>query len=90
MLLTISCHRYRGQWFSTTMSYNPAVHRIKQAQFHAAVVTDLNRQPLPPPHPELLKYFEPPKRVLKRAKSAIEAAKAAFKVREGEKMCLLL
>lgn len=48
------------------------------------MVTDLNKQPLPPPHPELLKYFEPPRRVLKRAKTAIEEAKTAFKVREGE------
>jgi ATP-dependent DNA helicase 2 subunit 2 len=57
---------------------------VKQAQFHAAVVTDLNKQPVPPPHPELLKYFEPPRRVLKKAKKAIEEAKNAFKVREGE------
>jgi hypothetical protein len=59
------------------------VHRTKQALFHAAVVPDLATHPLPPPHPELLKYFSPPARVLKRARGAIDACAAAFKVREG-------
>ena len=45
---------------------------------------DLNTHPLPPPHPELLKYFEPPRRVLKRARGAIEDCKKTFKVREGQ------
>ncbi len=51
--------------------------------FHCAVVSDLDTNPLPPPHPELLKYFEPPRKVVKRAHDAIEEAKAAFKVKEG-------
>ncbi|KAJ7071583.1 SPOC domain-like protein [Mycena amicta] len=71
----------RGPWFDTLLSYNPAVHRIKQAQFHAAVVSDLNTNPVPPPHPELLTYFEPPRRVLKRARDAIETCKDEFKVK---------
>ncbi|RDX51486.1 SPOC domain-like protein [Lentinus brumalis] len=75
----------RQPWFDTRLSYNPAIHRTKQAQFHAAVVRDLNRHPVPPPHPELLKYFEPPRRVLKRAREAIEECKKAFNVREVPK-----
>ncbi|KAF8172182.1 SPOC like C-terminal domain-containing protein [Mycena galopus ATCC 62051] len=75
----------RGPWFDTRLSYNPAVHRIKQAQFHAAVVSDLSKNPLPPPHPELLKYFEPPRRVLKRARNAIEEVKSEFKVKQVPK-----
>ncbi|KAI0344219.1 SPOC domain-like protein [Trametopsis cervina] len=75
----------RGPWFETNLSFNPAIHRVKQAQFHAAVVSDLNKQPVPPPHPELLKYFEPPRRVLKKAKGAIDEVKAVFKVREVPK-----
>lgn len=57
---------------------------MKQAQFHAAIVKDLNTHPLPPPHEELLKYFEPPRRVLKRAREAIEECKSTFNVREGK------
>lgn len=57
---------------------------MKQAQFHAAIVRDLNTHPLPPPHEELLKYFEPPRRVLKRAREAIEECKSTFNVREGK------
>ena len=76
--------REREPWFDTRLSYNPAIHRTKQAQFHSAIVQDLNTHPLPPPHPELSKYFEPPKRVLKRARKAIDHCKTAFNVREGE------
>ncbi|KAK0456861.1 SPOC domain-like protein [Armillaria borealis] len=75
----------REPWFDTRYSYNPAIHRVKQAMFHSAVVSDLDTNPLPPPHPELLKYFEPPRKVVKRAHDAIEEAKAAFKVREVPK-----
>ena len=75
--------RNREAWFDTRLSYNPAIHRTKQALFHGAIVRDLNTNPVPPPHPELFKYFEPPRRVLKRAREAIEECKKAFNVREG-------
>ncbi|KAF8665093.1 hypothetical protein AX16_000561 [Volvariella volvacea WC 439] len=75
----------RTPWFETTYSYNPSIHRIKQAQFHCAIVSDLEANPLPPPHPELTKYFEPPRKVLKRAREALEECKTAFKVKEVPK-----
>ncbi|KAI0725997.1 SPOC like C-terminal domain-containing protein [Fomitopsis betulina] len=75
----------RMSWFDTRLSYNPAIHRVKQAQFHAAIATDLNTNPLPPPHPELTKYFDPPRRAVKRARSAIEECKERFRVREVPK-----
>jgi len=56
---------------------------VKQALFHSAVVQDLASNPLPPPHPELLKYFDPPKKVLKRARDALEGCKTSFKVKQG-------
>ena len=77
--------RSRQPWFDPRLSYNPAIHRTKQAQFHSAVVSDITTHPLPLPHPELTKYFDPPKRVLKTAKDALDECKAAFKVKEG--MC---
>ena len=67
------------------MSYNPAIHRTKQALFHGAIVQDLNTHPLPPPHPELLKYLDLPRRVLKRARDAIDDCKKTFNVREVPK-----
>ncbi|EMD41347.1 hypothetical protein CERSUDRAFT_146244 [Gelatoporia subvermispora B] len=72
----------REPWFDVRLSYNPALHRMKQALLHAAVVDDISKNPLPPPHPELTKYFDPPLRVLKRARDAIEECKDLFKVRE--------
>ncbi|KAF5356130.1 hypothetical protein D9756_004280 [Leucocoprinus leucothites] len=75
----------RMPWFNPADSYNPSIHRIKQAMFHCAIVSDVTSNPLPPPHPELLKYFHPPKKVIKRAKAAIENCKAEFKVKEVPK-----
>ncbi|KAJ7585617.1 SPOC domain-like protein [Mycena floridula] len=75
----------RCAWYDTRLSYNPAVHRVKQALFHCAVVSDLDNNPLPPPHPEILKYFKPPKKVLKNAKESIEKVKEAMNVRQVPK-----
>jgi ATP-dependent DNA helicase 2 subunit 2 len=83
LVIMISCHRNRLPWYNNLDSYNPAIHRVKQALFHVAVNVDLDKHPLPPPHPELLKYFEPPKRMLKKAHGPIERCKEVFKIKEG-------
>ncbi|KAF7986188.1 hypothetical protein HWV62_38598 [Athelia sp. TMB] len=75
----------RYPWHDSRFSYNPAIHRTKQALFHSAVVQDLTTNPIPPPHEELTKYFEPPKKVLKRARDAIEECQRVFKVKEVPK-----
>ncbi|KAF9524665.1 ku80-like protein [Crepidotus variabilis] len=75
----------RLPWFSTLESFNPAIHRVKQAMFHSAITGDITTNPLPPPHPELLKFFEPPKRVVRRSKEALEECKQVFKVKEVPK-----
>ncbi|KAG2132365.1 SPOC like C-terminal domain-containing protein [Suillus clintonianus] len=72
-------------WYDTRQSYNPAIHRTKQALFHSAVVNDVASNPLPPPHPELLKYINPPRWALKESRDAIAECKAAFKVKEVPK-----
>lgn len=77
----------RYPWFDTRESYNPAIHRVKQAMFHCAVVKDIVEYPVPPPHPETIKYFDPPKRVLKRARDAVEECKSVFNVQEGMFCC---
>jgi ATP-dependent DNA helicase 2 subunit 2 len=56
---------------------------MKQALFHSAIVEDLVADPLPPPDPELTKYFEPPKKVLKRANEAVDQCKTAFAIKKG-------
>jgi ATP-dependent DNA helicase 2 subunit 2 len=71
--------RNRQPWYDPTTSFSPAVHRMKQALFHAAIVPDLTNHPCPPPHPELTRYFEPPSRVLKRAKDSLETCRTVFK-----------
>lgn len=56
---------------------------MKQALFHSAVIEDLAAEPLPPPHPELTKYFEPPKKVLKRAKEVVDECRNVFAIKKG-------
>ncbi|KAG8856720.1 ATP-dependent DNA helicase II subunit 2 [Serendipita sp. 411] len=73
----------RFPWFDNLYSYNPALHRVKQALFHAAVSRSLATQPLPPPHPELMKYFEQPKKVMKRSKESLERCKKVFKIKHA-------
>ncbi|KAH9075752.1 SPOC domain-like protein [Lactarius deliciosus] len=75
----------RPPWYDTRLSYNPSIHRMKQALLHGAIVQDLVADPLPPPHPELTKYFEPPKHVLKRTKEAAETCRTAFAVKKVPK-----
>ena len=75
--------RNRSSWFDTRLSYNPAIHRMKQALFHSAIVPDLAADPLPEPHPELTKYLEPPTEVLEHAKEAIDGCKTAFAIKKG-------
>ncbi|KAJ3514927.1 hypothetical protein NLJ89_g2081 [Agrocybe chaxingu] len=72
----------RLPWFSTPEAFNPAVHRIKQAMFHCAVFDDITSNPVPPPHPDLLVFFEPPKRAMKRGQNALQECKDIFKVKE--------
>ncbi|CAE6456567.1 unnamed protein product [Rhizoctonia solani] len=72
----------RTEWFDLTQSFNPAVHRIKQALFHGAVVPDLKAEPVPSPHPEVTKYMDSPKRVLRRSKSDLEECIRLFNVKE--------
>lgn len=81
--------RYAEPWFKNNDAFNPSVHRIKQAMFHAATVEDITSYPLPPPHPETIKYFEPPKRALERARGAIEECKSVFNVKESKSKVFL-
>ncbi|KAG8984122.1 ATP-dependent DNA helicase II subunit 2 [Tulasnella sp. JGI-2019a] len=71
----------RGPWFDISCSYNPAIHRIKQALFHAAIVTDLEKDPLPPPHPELTRYFQSPEPVREKAKKSLETLRKVLDVK---------
>jgi ATP-dependent DNA helicase 2 subunit 2 len=67
-------------WYDPSLSFNPAVHRIKQALFHAAIVPNLVDHPPPHPHPDLTRYFEPPPKLLKRAFQSLDGCKRAFNV----------
>ncbi|KAG9011776.1 ATP-dependent DNA helicase II subunit 2, partial [Tulasnella sp. 427] len=68
-------------WYDMSASYNPAIHRLKTALFHGAVFPDLKNNPIPPPHPELTKYMEPPPEVVERSQKALGKLKKAVDVK---------
>ncbi|WWC61275.1 uncharacterized protein I303_103856 [Kwoniella dejecticola CBS 10117] len=77
------------KWFDPQKSYNPVIHRIKEAIFHASLTSDLDADPLGPPHPELTKYFNAPSDiaeqvtdVTRRLKEALDIKKVAPKTRK--------
>ena len=55
---------------------------LSKPSFMRRLSPDVATHPLPPPHPELTKYFEPPKRVLKRSRNVLECIEVS-KVEEG-------
>ncbi|TEB34003.1 hypothetical protein FA13DRAFT_1789778 [Coprinellus micaceus] len=59
-------------------SYNPTLHRAKEAILHSTPVADLKA------HPKL-KFFEPPSRVPKRGKQPLEACIKAFDIKQVPK-----
>ncbi|KAJ3774869.1 SPOC domain-like protein [Lentinula raphanica] len=76
----------RVEWLDTRDSYNPSFHRLKQAMFHCAVVADLDTNPLPPPHPDLLRYFEPPRKIVKKARGTIDNCIKTFNIKHVPKV----
>ncbi|KIK66132.1 hypothetical protein GYMLUDRAFT_158553 [Collybiopsis luxurians FD-317 M1] len=76
----------RMEWFDPRESYNPSLHRLKQAMFHCAIVADLETNPLPPPNPELLKYFNSPRKLVKKAQPTIDNCIKAFNVKHVPKV----
>jgi ATP-dependent DNA helicase 2 subunit 2 len=80
----IICLRTVCPWFDISSAYNPAIHRMKQALFHAATVQDLDSNPIPPPHPELTKYLETPAFVVDQSQKALDKLKKALDVKIGK------
>jgi ATP-dependent DNA helicase 2 subunit 2 len=70
--------RERKPWHDPSLSFNPAVHRIKQALFHAAIVPNLIDHPVPLPHPELTRYFDSPSKLIKKSRQPLEECKRVF------------
>lgn len=69
-------------WFDTVRSINPAIHRIKEAIFHASLTRDLDKDPLGPPHPEITKYFNPPAELVGKSEKVTEQLKAALDIKK--------
>lgn len=63
--------RNKYVWYDPANSYNPAIHRLKDAVYHQATSIDLNSEPLPPPHPALCKFLDPPDIIVQRSEETV-------------------
>lgn len=65
-------------WFDVLDSYNPAIHGLKTAVRQRFIHPD--RNDLPGPHPELVKYLEAPSQVRTAATQAAQMCRQRFKI----------
>ncbi|WRT66986.1 uncharacterized protein IL334_003952 [Kwoniella shivajii] len=70
------------RWFEPEKSYNPVIHRIKEAIFHASLTSDLDANPLGPPHPELVKYFNTPDDIGEQVEDLTQKLQAALDIKK--------
>ncbi|CAD6581135.1 MAG: ATP-dependent DNA helicase II subunit 2 [Tremellales sp. Tagirdzhanova-0007] len=69
-------------WFEPNQSYNPVIHRIKEAIFHASLTHDVDADPLKPPHPELVKYFKTPDEIVEAVHGITQKLKEKLDVKK--------
>nr|XP_019042867.1 hypothetical protein I302_08576 [Kwoniella bestiolae CBS 10118]OCF21797.1 hypothetical protein I302_08576 [Kwoniella bestiolae CBS 10118] len=70
------------RWFDPERSYNPVIHRIKEAIFHASLTADLDANPLGPPHPELTKFFDTPFEIVEKCEDLTKRLKNALDIKK--------
>ncbi len=68
-------------WYQPQESYNPAIHRLKDAVYHQAVTADLDADPMPPPHPLLTQYLDTPETLVKRSSETVDKLKSALDIK---------
>lgn len=69
-------------WFDPSLCVNPVIHRIKEAIFHASLTADLKNNPLPPPHPDIVKYFHTPDDIAQKVEKITEQLKEALDIKK--------
>ncbi|CAK9782753.1 SPOC domain-like protein [Cutaneotrichosporon oleaginosum] len=69
-------------WFSSARAVNPAIHRIKEAIFHASLTADPEAHPLGPPHPEITQYFHTPAPLADKVEKLTERLKDALDIKK--------
>lgn len=72
----------RPRWFEPYRSFNPVIHRIKEAIFHASLTADLDKDQLGPPHPELTKYFNPPDELVEQNTKLVNQLKESLNIKK--------
>jgi ATP-dependent DNA helicase 2 subunit 2 len=72
----------KPRWFEPYRSFNPVIHRIKEAILHASLASDLDADPLPPPHPELTKYFNTPNEIVEETTKTVARLKDALNIKK--------
>lgn len=73
--------RVEYPWFDPYATANPAIHRLQEAIFHLATVSDLEENPVGPPHPELVKYLYPPTEIVEETEEVVAALKQKLDIK---------
>jgi hypothetical protein len=68
-------------WFDPYTSSNPAIHRLQEAIFHLATVSNPEENPVGPPHPELIKYLYPPMEVVEETEAVVRELKRELNIK---------
>lgn len=71
-----------SSWFDPSRCVNPVIHRIKEAIFHASLTPDLKADPLGPPHPDIVQYFNTPEEIVRKVEKVTEELKEALDIKK--------
>jgi hypothetical protein len=77
----ISCFRIGYPWFDPYSAPNPAIHRLQEAIFHLATVSDPEENPVGPPHPELTKFLYPPIEIIEETEDVVTELKRQLNIK---------
>jgi ATP-dependent DNA helicase 2 subunit 2 len=54
---------------------------MREAIYHLAVTPDLNAKPVPPPHPKLLRYVNPPEQNIETSSETVQQLLKALDIK---------
>jgi ATP-dependent DNA helicase 2 subunit 2 len=80
--LIMYSRRNKREWFDISNSYNPAIHRIKEAILHASTTSDVRKDPLGDPHRLLVQYFNSPDEIIDSTKDVVQQLKDSLKIKK--------
>lgn len=69
-------------WFDPYSNPNPAIHRLNEAIYHLATEPDPHNNPVPPPHPDIVRFLYPPEEVIEASEETVRKLKEALDIKK--------